>query len=147
METPSAAPPSVVSMLICDQVIDDKITNKKSAIGLFNMILVPRVPTTIPNLSVLASVTEISGRRDLQLRLIREHDNAVIFETHGPIAAPDPLTTVDLVFGIQGLRLDRDGPHAFELCYEGEILSRRRFRVRLPPPGAQTGNQSGGAPS
>lgn len=134
-EPASVVTPTVVSMLICDQVIDDKLTNKKSAIGLFNLIAVPRVPTTISNMAVLISLTEITGRSELELRLIRDTDNAVLFHSQGVIAAPDPLATVDLLFALQGLKFDQIGQHAFEVLCRSEILARRRFHVRpLSPP-------------
>lgn len=131
----SGVKPSVVSMLICDQVIDDKITNKKSAIGLFNIIMVPKLPMTIPQIAVLISVTEIAGPSELELRLVRDSDNEVIFQTRGKINAPDPLATVDLVFAMQGLKLPQAGQHAFEVLSDNEILSRRRFHIRALQPG------------
>jgi hypothetical protein len=134
-ESSNVVVPTVVSMLICDQVIDDKLTNKKSAIGLFNIIIVPRVPTTVPSMAVLISLTEMTGRTELELRLVRDADNAVIFQSVGIMAAPDPLATVDLLFALQGLKLEQAGQHAFEVLCAGEILARRRFHIRLMPGG------------
>jgi len=135
--------PTLVSFLVCDQVIDDKITNKKSAIGLFNTVLVPQLPAVINQLAVLASLTEIESRVILELRLVRDADNAILFQTHGPVEAPSPLATVDLVFNMHGLRLADAGQYAFELHCGGEMLGRRRFQVvyrplRAGPPPATT---------
>ena len=93
---PSIAAPSLVSLLVCDQVIDDKLSNKKSAIGLFNSVLVPSVPTRIHQLAVMATLTEISGRTPLQLRLMRDEDNSILMHTNGHVDAPNPLAMVDL---------------------------------------------------
>ena len=128
--------PTLVSLLICDQVIDDKITNKKSAIGLFNAVLVPKVPATIHQLVVLASVTEIETRVELELRLVRDADDEVLFRTHGPIESPSPLGTVDLVFNLQGIQVAMAGQYAFEIVCAGEVLGRRRFQVVQRPPRA-----------
>src|SRR5437762_2474031 len=94
------AVPTLVSILLCDQVIDDKITNKKSAIGLFNMVLVQSLPTAIQQVAVLATITEITSRVRIELRLVRDSDNAVLFSTNGPVPmdSPNPLAMVDLVF-------------------------------------------------
>jgi hypothetical protein len=129
--------PTLVSLLICDQVIDDKITNKKSAIGLFNAVLVPRMPATIHQLVVLASLTEIEHRVDIGLRMVRDADNEILFDRHGPIEAPTPLATVDLIFTMQGVPIAVAGQYAFELNCSGELLGRRRFQVieRPLPPG------------
>ena len=137
-ESPIALP-TLVSLLICDQVIDDKITNKKSAIGLFNTVLVPKVPTTLHQIVVLASLTEIESRVVLELRLVRDADNVVLFQTHGPIEAPTPLATVDLLFALHGIRIAAAGQYAFEMFCAGEMLGRRRFQVlhRPPRPGTE----------
>jgi len=126
--------PTLVSLLLCDQVIDDKLTNKKSAIGMFNTVLVPQAPTTIAQLVVLASVTDIKTRVVLRLRLVRDTDNGVLFETHGPIESPDPLGVVDLVFGMHGLRIAAPGQYAFEILCGETLLGRRRFQVVVRPP-------------
>jgi len=140
-EQPSPSVPSLVSLLLCDQIIDDKLSNKKSAIGLFNMIVVPQVPTAIHQLAIMASLTEITGRVELELRLMRDDDNQVLFSSKGHVEAPDPLAVVDLVFAMQGLRIPAAGQYAFEILCRGEILGRRRFRMIVrelpgpPPPG------------
>jgi hypothetical protein len=133
-EEKPVALPTLVSLLICDQVIDDKLTNKKSAIGMFNTVLVQQAPTTLAQVMVLASLTDIKGRVVLRLRLVRDTDNEILFETHGPIESPDPLAIVDLVFGMHGLRIGAPGPYAFEILCGQELLGRRRFQVVLRPP-------------
>jgi hypothetical protein len=136
-DRPSIATPTLVSLLICDQVIDDRLSNKKSAIGLFNAVLVPSVPTRIHQLAVMATLTEIRGRTPLRLRLVRDEDNEVLMQTRGHVEAPDPLAMVDLVFAMQGIPVAKAGQYAFELLSESELLGRRRFRVvigrRKPP--------------
>jgi hypothetical protein len=140
-ERRSIAVPTLVSLLICDQVIDDKLSRKKSAIGLFNTVLVPSVPTRVFQLAVMATLTEISGRTPLQLRLVRDEDNRVLMQTKGHVDAPNPLAMVDLVFAMQGVPIAQAGQYAFELLSEGELLGRRRFQVivgrprpSMPPP-------------
>ncbi len=132
-----AAVPTLVSLLLCDQVIDDKLSNKKSAIGIFNTILVAKVPTVIHQMAILASLTEIAGRTEVELRLVRDADDTVLFSGKGAVEAPDPLAVVDLLFAMQGLQIPEPGQYAFELLGGGELMGRRRFQVRLRPPTAQ----------
>jgi hypothetical protein len=130
------AVPSLVSLLLCDQIIDDKLTNKKSAIGIFNMIMVPRLPTSIQQIAILASLTEIAGRVELELRLVRDASNEVLFGGKGAVEAPNPLAVVDLLFAMQGVRIPQTGQYAFEMHCGGELLGRRRFQVLARPPQA-----------
>lgn len=135
--------PTLVSLLVCDQVIDDKLSNKKSAIGIFNTILVPSVPTAIQQLAILASVTEIDARVELELRLVRDAYNEVLFSGKGAVEAPNPLAVVDLLFAMQGVRVPAAGQYAFELLCGGEILGRRRFQVVVRQPPATPGGPPG----
>lgn len=138
-EQPAAAPPTLVSLLICDQVIDDKLSNKKSAIGLFSVIVVPRMPAAIHQMAVLASLTELSGKTQLELRLMRDADDTAVFSSQGYVNAPNPLAVVDLLFTLRGIRIQDAGQYAFEVLHEGELLGRRRFQliVRQPPSAPQ----------
>lgn len=128
----SASIPSLVSLLICDQVIDDKLTNKKSAIGIFNTIMTPTVPFAIHSLTVLASVTELIEPTRIELRFVRDSDGSVLFAGRGEVEAPGPLAVVDLVFAMQGIQVPAYGQYAFELWGSDEMLSRRRFQVIAP---------------
>ncbi len=128
--------PTLVSFLICDQIIDDKFTNKKSAIGIFNTIIVPSVPSQVQQISVLASLSELNGRCEVELRFVHDSDDSVHFSGRGQVEAPDPLAVVDLVFSLQGLRIPVPGQYAFEMLAGGELLGRRRFHVLLRPPQA-----------
>ena len=134
-DQPAAAPPTLVSLLICDQVIDDKLSNKKSAIGLFSVIVVPQMPAAIHQMAVLASLTEISGKTQVELRLMRDADNSPIFTSQGYVNAPNPLAVVDLLFHLRGIRIQAAGQYAFEVLHKAELLGRRRFQlvVRTPP--------------
>jgi len=133
-ERESPTVPSVVSLVLCDQVIDDRLSDKKSAIGIFNTVLVPQFPAVINQMAILASVTEISGRADVELRLVRDSDNAVLFSGHGPVEAPNPLAVVDLLFAIHGVRIPEPGQYAYEIVCQQAILARRRFQVLSRPP-------------
>ena len=141
-DKPATAVPTLVSLLVCDQVIDDRLTNKKSAIGLFNTVVVPAFPTRIQQMAVMATLTEIGGRTPLQLRLMRDEDNHVLMKTTGHVEAPDPLSMVDLVFAMQGVPIEKPGQYAFELLSGPELLGRRRFHVvkgGAAPPGWHVG--------
>lgn len=137
--------PTLVSLILCDQIIDDRLTGKKSAIGLFNTVWIGSLPGRLHQVSVMASLTEISGRTPLELRLVRDADNAVLMRSQGTLEAPSPLAVVDLVFSMQGIPIAAPGQYAFELHARDEILGRRRFHVLLGRP-PQPGETLGGGP-
>ena len=128
-ENVGTTPPTLVSLLLCDQIIDDRLTNKKSAIGLFNVIIVANAPSRVQNMTVMATLTEIARPSQVELRLVRDADNAILLSTQGTVDAPDPLSTVELVFALQGIVLPSTGQYAFEVLSGAELLGRRRFAV------------------
>lgn len=134
-ERGSSPAPTLVALVLCDQVIDDRLTGKKSAIGLFNVAVVQNVPNRLSQIVVMGSLTEITGPTNVELRLIRDADNAPILATQGTVDAPDPLSTVELIFGMQGIQIPTAGQYAFELWAQGELLGRRRFQVVVGTPG------------
>ena len=82
--------------------------------------------------------TEITTCTQVELRLVRDKDNAVLFSSKGFVDAPNPLATVDLLFTMQGVRFPEPGQYAFELLAVTELLGRRRFQLfvrRRPQPG------------
>jgi hypothetical protein len=139
MENLTGPSPTLVSFLVCDLVIDDKLSNKKSAIGIFNTILVPKVPAVIHQMAILASITEIVGQVELEIRLVRDTDNAVLFDGKGRVEAPNPLAIVDLLFSMQGVKIPDAGQYAFEILSGAALLGRRRFQVWARPPGPPPG--------
>ncbi len=116
-------------LLVCDQVIDDRRTNKKSAIGLFNTVVVQRVPVRLSQVAVLVTLTEIRGPTPIELRLVFDRDNRTLLRARGGVNAPNPLAMVDLVFTLRGVVLPELGQYAFELLSGDALLGRRRFHV------------------
>lgn len=139
--------PTLVAILICDQVIDDRMTNKKSAIGLFNAIVAQALPSQIHQMAVMVTMTEVNGKTPLEVRLVRDSDNQVILQTQGHVESPNPLAMLDLVFNMQGVALQSAGQYAFEVLSSGELLGRRRFSVVMMQPRPQPGQPPpGGSP-
>lgn len=132
-ERGSSPAPTLVSLLLCDQIIDDRLTGKKSAIGLFNVAAVPSIPVRLSQIVVMASLTELTGPTTVELRLMRDADNAPLLVTQGTVDAPDPLSTVELIFNMQGIQFSTAGQFGFELWAQGELLGRRRFQVLVGP--------------
>ena len=64
--------PIGLAIVICDQIIEDKLTHKKSLIGIFNQIATPTFPCRHPRMAVFVSLTEGRGAYDVRLRMVHE---------------------------------------------------------------------------
>ena len=129
---PDAAP-EVLAMIICDTVIEDVESGKKSLIGLFDHVNTSRLPSIVNELNVFVSLTDGRGNPDAEIRCIHSATEEELFRTEGNIEFPDPLTVVDLHFRFQGCEFPDEGEYRFQLFCEGQLLRERKFYVSVEP--------------
>lgn len=125
------AKPSLISlsMVICDTVIDDRRTGKKSLVGLFNNITSSVIPCVHPRLNVFVSLTEGNGDYVAKLRCLKVGDEKEIFFMEGPVRFSDPRQILEFNFEILGIAFPDYGDYRFEfLCNDVPIIA-RKFRV------------------
>jgi hypothetical protein len=116
-------------MVICDTVIQDIKTKKKSLIGIFSQINAPRAPIQHPKLSVYIALTEGNGGYACELQCIRDDDNALVMKAQGSIEFHDPQQVLELVFDMNGPVFPSFGHYRFEFLAEGEPVISRKFIV------------------
>ena len=111
--------PEVLVMIICDIVIEDVESGKKSLIGLFDHVNTPRLPSVINELNVFVSLTDGRGNPSAEIRCIHSATEEELFRTEGAIEFPDPLSVVDLHFRFQGCEFPEEGEYRFQFFCEG----------------------------
>ena len=124
-----AATPKALAIIICDTVIDDRSTNKKTLVGTFNNITTPKVPCRHPQLHVFVALTD--GRGAYKAKLVCKHreNNSQIFEAGGDIKFDDPNQVVELNFCLQGLVFAQYGLHDFDFYCDDQHIIGRKFTV------------------
>jgi hypothetical protein len=144
-----ASMPQVKAFLICDYVIHETGTNKKSLIGIFGQVTSPRFPFRHPRISVYANITDAHGTYDLTLRLVRLRDGKVLFEAKGlRVTVGDPLQVSELGMNLDGVVFDEAGKYEFALYANDQFLQSKPFQVVqiAAPPGAPPGATPGPPP-
>ncbi len=121
--------PLVQALLVCEQVITDERTHRKSLINVFNHVHTRAFPLVFPELTVFASLTNGNGALNCELRCVKGDGVTPIFSTRGPIEFPDPNALVDLVFSLNDLAFPEAGTYSFLLFSEDDLLAERRFHV------------------
>lgn len=126
-------PPKPVTnaMLICDKVITEARTNKKSLIGIFENISAHEFPCIHHFLSVYIKLTDANGSYKFRLELVDLEDNSAVGKTEIPedIAIRDPLKTHELVFNLVGLKFAHPGKYEFRIFANDEIFGQKTFLV------------------
>jgi hypothetical protein len=130
--------PVGLAILICDQIIEDVQTRKKSLIGTFNNIATMQFPFRHPQLCVFVSLTEGQGAYDARLRIAHEETGDVVAEVNGQVQFPDRNFVAEFNFNLVGLEFKHAGLHSIEFYCDETLVLERRFHVtqmKSPPKG------------
>lgn len=130
--------PVGLAIIVCDQIIEDKLTNKKSLIGIFNQIASSNFPCRHPHMCVFVSLTEGHGGYTARLRITHDPQDSVVADMQGEIKFPDMNAVVELNFDLVGLQFPLPGLYSIEFFCDDTLVLERRFhviQVKPPPQG------------
>jgi len=129
--------PSVVAMLVCDQVIAEVGTGKKSLIGIFENVAVPTFPAVI-RLGIYAKLVDAEGDYDILIRLVNLKDESRIADMKAEAKSIKREGAAELVVNIGGIILPEPGKYEFQLFANDAFLHRVTMNaVTLPVGGVQ----------
>lgn len=138
--TPSGVIPEVLAFVLCDDVITDRETGKRSIIGTFSTIHVRRIPALHHRMAIYIALTE--GRGEQLLRIVISHieSEKTVVQVQGKLNVKDPNAVGEFGVRIVPLPLPEVGTYAVDLYTNDELLKTRRFRVEqiAPKPPPQT---------
>ncbi len=124
--------PVVLAINICDTVLREEGTNKVSLIGLFGIIWARKFPCRHPRMYVHVALTDVHGKQDVEVRLVRVADDKPIVGIRGAVELPDPLQVVELTFALANVGFEKPGEYAVEVCggKSRAAIGSRKFHVR-----------------
>lgn len=120
--------PVCVAVVLCNDCIEDKRTNNKTLIGLFNAITVQTIPAIHPRMVVLVSITNASQVLSMILS-IRSPSGEESTRVGAQFPATDPLAAYDIVFELNGVLINEPGTYHVDILCNGAYLGGRRFDV------------------
>jgi len=126
--------PIPLSMVICDSIIDDRLSGKKSVIGIFNNIAAAELPCRHQSLYVYCVLTEGIGQYEGTLKCTHLQQNKSIFSLNGPIKFPNPLATIEFIFDMKNIVFEQEGMYVFELLCDDQPVISRKINVSLLKP-------------
>lgn len=119
----SAPIPSVVAMLICDQIIVEQGTGKKSLIGVFEQINAFSFPTQA-RLAIYVKLVDASGRYDFLIRVVNLKDETKVAEIKAVAPNLLPTAAAEFAINIDGIILPEVGKYEFQLYANDTYLHR-----------------------
>jgi hypothetical protein len=131
--------PIIHAFLICDTIIIDSLTGKKSIIGAFTHLWAKAFPCHHPQIGVYFSLTDAEGLYNFEIQLLYLDKNLLVGK--GPLPAiqiHDRLATHDFGLNIPYLLFPGPGRYEFRLYAEGHFITQKDFQViqQQHPPAA-----------
>jgi hypothetical protein len=126
--------PSVQAFLVCDQVIEDSVTKKKSLIGLFTHLQAASFPFQHSQMGLYFCLTDAEGIYHFDIDLTYLNTEQLICRAALPnIAIADRLQISDFGINIPSLTFPTPGRYEFRLRMEGHLIAQKDFSVMQMP--------------
>ena len=121
--------PISLAMIICDTIIEDSKTGKKSIIGMFNNIFSEKIPCIHSQISILILLTEGTGKYPIKVRCLQVGEEKEILTINGNINFENPHQIVDMNIELDGVEFPQYGDYRFEVLTRDTLICARRFTV------------------
>lgn len=126
--------PSVQAFLVCDQVIEDSLTKKKSLIGIFTHLQAVSFPFQHQQLGLYFCLTDAEGTYHFDIDLSYLNDEQLVCRATLPnIVIGDRLQISDFGINIPSLIFPAPGRYEFRLRMEGHLIAQKDFNVMQMP--------------
>lgn len=124
-------PPTVLALMICENVIEDRRTRNKSLINTFSHIHSLSFPCRHQRMTVYVCLTDGRGEVPLGIRMLHDNSRTVVVETKATARFKDPLAVLEITFDLRGLLFSEPGRYAVEVFSEHRILATRGLQLSL----------------
>lgn len=122
--------PTLTAMIVCDTIIDDRATGKKSAIGIFTNLSSQNFPCAHPQLGIYFCVTDAEGPYTLKIQLVHLDTMTILGEVVLPeYHINDILSIEDFGVQLQHCVFNAPGKYDFRLFANGQYLGNKVFNV------------------
>ena len=133
--TTNAPAPDVLAMIVCDQIITDRMTGKQSLIGMFSRIHARGFPASHPQICIYVTLTEGYGETEFELRIVDANDERPpIVEGKGKVRFQNPRAIANLALQFHGLTFPASGEYRVQLYSAGELLREARLELVMLKP-------------
>ncbi len=130
--------PTLLAFLVCDTVIQDAATQKRTLVGVFDRVASPVVPFPLNSLGLYAKLVEGAGQYEIRVRLVNLKDESPVMEVKVTPQWANPNDPMELGFNFAGIPITEFGTYEFQLYANDIFLGRallRAVKFQLPPMG------------
>ena len=129
--------PILLSAIVCDRVIFDRISGMPSIINIIQTINAPKYPVRHDQLIFFCEMTNGHGVTHLKICLVDiENQDKIIFEQGQPVDFKDVRQIVTVAINLMGIVFQHTGEYRFQLFAGDTLLGERSVvcrQVAMPP--------------
>ncbi len=129
--------PDVLSLIVCDQIITDRVTGKVSLIGMFSAVHAPRFPVSHPQICVYVALTDGRGKTPITIRIVDANEaRKPLVEGKGVVEFKDPRMIANLALQFHGLTFPEAGQYRVQIWSGTSLLREARLhllKTKMPP--------------
>ncbi|GIW54291.1 MAG: hypothetical protein KatS3mg082_0695 [Nitrospiraceae bacterium] len=128
--------PSVQAFLVCDTVIEDSLTKKKSLIGIFTHLQALAFPFQHHQMGLYFCLTDAAGTYHFDIELVYLNTEQLVCRAALPnVYIADRLQISDFGINIPSLVFPAPGRYEFRLLMESHLIAQKDFNViQMPMP-------------
>jgi len=115
----SPVKPEIISFLIADMAIQEKVTNKWSAIGIFDRIRAASFPYVHPGLALYIRLADAEGDYDIRVEFCDDNDHILAVFEGITLSILSRLHHPDLGIKTVNLLIPKPGKYYFKLYFNG----------------------------
>jgi len=122
--------PSVLAILLCDWIIIEQGTEKKTLVGVFENLKSTGFPVVRP-MGFYARLTDLEGHYHFTLRIVRLNGDKEDFMAGAEFnfKSDDRLGTLELALNLPAVPFTEPGRYEFQLSADGIYLGRAAMNV------------------
>jgi len=131
--TDTNLPPIPMAFLICDQVITDEATKKKTIIGVFDRIWVAKFPTNHHPIAVYARFFDAEGTFDVRVQYVKVDNESVLAEANMTMNVPQRHTAAEFAIAFPPVPIPEPGDYEFRLWINHRYVQKVGFAALQNP--------------
>ncbi len=116
--------PTLLAFIVCDTVIHDAGTQKKTLVGIFDRVQSPTAPFAINSVGLYAKMVEGSGPYTIRVRMVNLKDESPVMEISTNANWNAPEMPLELGMNLLGIPLKEFGTYEFQLFANDIFLGR-----------------------
>lgn len=129
-----------LALIVCDQVIVEHGTGKKTLVGIFNQVNCRKFPARHPQFSIFVSIHGGKGTYQARITITREAGDVTtppLISVSGPIKLDMPMHVVEIHFKLGNFVFPDKGIYAVNFLCDDDLIMTRPFMVAEVPPNPQ----------